>query len=597
MFAYRFEGTTTQNRSVSADRAQGGGWTHWEAVLALVVAGFLIGQPVPAYSKDGDAAPAAATADHKRTAKTKQSAQGVDNANASANPYPKKYYKGKSSPFPPTGKGGPVFYLVRSDEDISFLRDPAHKPDPMDKFKYIPLAERPDIYLSLNGQQRIRFESIDNNNNFGIATTRLPNGTLKFGPQDQLNLLRLRTQVGADLHVTDYFRAYAEFMAGQQDGDLPPGSMVSASQSNPGQLTQAFVEPRAKVDEAWVGLRAGRQMASFGNGLLLSPNPNSNITMPTFDGVRAYYDAGGFRVDGFAYREAIFDKALFSTIPSNVDLQGIYASYDLPVAGWLGSKAKATIEPFYFDYQSTKSLITGTGIYYDSAFLNGTAITPKPFSGFTTFDHDRRQTVGARLFGYANNFDFDGTAAYQFGHYGNYEARAFMAEADAGYTFSDVFSRPRIGVRGGVASGGASNEDKTISTFNPMASRLSYLTENSNLALSNLYNLSGRLVFTPLSSGPIVTVEAYDAFFWRYTQSDAVYSGLFQFATAPNAYAVTAATPGSYIGHQPAINAQVQIDPHIHLNFVLARFIMGDAMKAAGAKDSNYVRGQLTLLF
>src|SRR5207245_1814736 len=52
----------------------------------------------------------------------------------------------------------PSFQTLRYEEDYSFLRDPDCRTDVWDRIKYMPLNEASDVYLSLGGDLRERYE-------------------------------------------------------------------------------------------------------------------------------------------------------------------------------------------------------------------------------------------------------------------------------------------------------------------------------------------------------------------------------------------------------------------------------------------------------
>jgi hypothetical protein len=58
-----------------------------------------------------------------------------------------------------------TYDLIRSDENWSFLRDPALRQDFWDPIKYIRLRSgQDDWYLSIGGEVRLDFERIGNDN-------------------------------------------------------------------------------------------------------------------------------------------------------------------------------------------------------------------------------------------------------------------------------------------------------------------------------------------------------------------------------------------------------------------------------------------------
>src|SRR5271155_1232916 len=83
------------------------------------------------------------------------------------------FYKGK-------GPGRDNSWLERYEEDYSYLRDPTLSTDPVDPLKFIPFDPDGDIYLTLNGEMRFRYDNTDHKN-FGIATAATP-GIVGKGP-------------------------------------------------------------------------------------------------------------------------------------------------------------------------------------------------------------------------------------------------------------------------------------------------------------------------------------------------------------------------------------------------------------------------------
>src|SRR5438105_8488466 len=59
------------------------------------------------------------------------------------------------------GPGRGNSFLLRYEEDYSYLRDPALSTDPFDPLKFIPLTPDGDFYLTLNGETRFRYDNTD----------------------------------------------------------------------------------------------------------------------------------------------------------------------------------------------------------------------------------------------------------------------------------------------------------------------------------------------------------------------------------------------------------------------------------------------------
>jgi len=102
------------------------------------------------------------------------------------------FYKGK-------GPGRGNSYVARYEEDYAYLRDPARAADWFDPFKFIPLNEAGDIYLTLNGEIRFRYDNTDHRN-FAIATAaaagRRLAGVHSCGRRQQQRTLQAALRLG-----------------------------------------------------------------------------------------------------------------------------------------------------------------------------------------------------------------------------------------------------------------------------------------------------------------------------------------------------------------------------------------------------------------
>ncbi|HMJ64382.1 MAG TPA: alginate export family protein [Candidatus Binatia bacterium] len=94
----------------------------------------------------------------------------------------------------------PAFKPQRYDESYVYLHDPARRSDYFDPIKYIPLTEERNVYLSIGGDARLRCEYF-HNPSWGAA------------PQDNDGYWLQRYLVHRDLHITAWFRAFAQFQS------------------------------------------------------------------------------------------------------------------------------------------------------------------------------------------------------------------------------------------------------------------------------------------------------------------------------------------------------------------------------------------------
>ena len=76
------------------------------------------------------------------------------------------FYKGK-------GPGRGNSYVARFEEDYGYLRDPTRSTDFFDPLKYIAIDRDRDIYLTLNGEARFRYDNTDYRN-LAVAPAATP---------------------------------------------------------------------------------------------------------------------------------------------------------------------------------------------------------------------------------------------------------------------------------------------------------------------------------------------------------------------------------------------------------------------------------------
>jgi len=518
-------------------------------------------------------------------------ASGAAAQSTDAPPTQPVYYKGKSP-----GYGN--LHIARYDEDYSYLRDPAKATSFLDKFKFIPLDEAGDSYLTLNAEARLRFDYTENKN-FGAAPSATvpirPGAPLQFGtvrPPYDSELLKQRYVVGADLHLGEHLRFYGELWHAEQTGH-GSGPVIPASQRNDLELINGFVELMQPMGTARTGVRIGRQELFFGNSHNVAANIATSLPDPIFDGVRAYADWGSVRVDAFAYNAYKYVDGYFAGYDNpHRNLWGVYGSVDLPKTTLFGQPLAPSLDAFYYWFRAAPNNNgSGTGLYNDAALR--TSRTVSATSGFLVAD-DHRHTFGTRAYGTLGGFSYDWDAAIQRGSYGPLNVHAWGFNTDTAYTFADLPWRPRLGTHVDGASGGADRSPGTISTYQPMFPDTLYYLPNSFFSPTNFYDIAPRVRVTPMQG---LNVEFYYAFLWRYSESDAVYTGNWKGANGTNALATTALVPGRVIGRMPNLTVSWAPLRNLFLRLTVAEFLPGDALKRVQAKNTTYVNAQATVKF
>jgi hypothetical protein len=500
------------------------------------------------------------------------------------------FYKGK-------GPGRDTSYLERYEEDYTYLRDPTLSTDPFDPLKYIPFDPDGDVYLTLNGEFRFRYDNTDHKN-FGIATGATPGKVPSFTPATGVStneLYKQRYELGADLHLGDYLRFYGELYHGQQTGH-DTGDPIPGNLRDELGLVNGFGEIHDNTATSETGFRAGRQEIYFGNDLQVRANVSTNLPSPVFDGFRAYRDWGFARVDAFLYNVVDFENGILQDKDNaHTNLWGVYGSYDLPRWSLAGADAKSSVDLFYFGWRSSPFANgKGSAIYDDAAFLTGAKIVAATGAGFVT-SQDHRDTFGLRGYGAVGDVDYDWQGAGQTGSYAGLTVKAFAVNTDTGYTFHDLPWKPRIGAHADIASGGADKAGGTMSTYQPMYPNTQYYVPNNEFAPTNFFDVAPRIGVKPAET---VTAEFYYSFLWRYSQSDAIYTGApWPGGNGQNNYAATVLAPGKTIGRQADLRATWAITPHVLTLFELGIFDPGSAIRTAGGHTTTFLDANLTFKF
>jgi Alginate export len=267
------------------------------------------------------------------------------------------------------------------DEDYLYLRDPAARTGAWwEPLKYVPLNATGDVYLTLGAELRLRYEHFENNN-WGQ------------GPATNDGYLWYRALPLADLHLGPNVRLFGQLIAGWA-ADKEDKSPVDETGVD---LLQGFADLKLPLgdDNASLTLRPGRQMLTYGSERLIGLRYGPNI-LRTFDGAKSFLEVGDWRVDGF---------------------------YARPVAPRLGNFDDRTddTQSVWSLYATRRNLPVGQGtgldVYY-IGFDNDAAVFNQGAGA------ERRQTLGARLFGQAQGWDWNWEVFYQFGTFGDGAIRA-----------------------------------------------------------------------------------------------------------------------------------------------------------------------------
>lgn len=421
----------------------------------------------------------------------------------------------------------PQILFNRWQEDWSVLANSAVPREPLDNLKYVPLAS--DAYLSLGADLRERFEANDAVN-FGVNGAR---------PQEYV-ISRLET------HVDVRWDGLQAFV--QVQSDFAPGkSTLTPVDQDRLDLEQAFLAYTTKIGDGVLRLRAGRQQIGFDLQRFISVRDGPNIRQ-SYDALWADYETSDWRFISF-YSHPVQNRDLraFDDYSSNhLTYGGIRAEYKISD----DSDISAILSQYKQDHAHFLS-------------VGGTEL---------------RNILDLRYAGHAYGFDWDAEWMGQSGHIANESIRAWAVGSRAGYTLSEVYWTPRLGLQIDAASGNSNN--KTLGTFNPLFPNGYYETLSGYTGYTNFIHVKPSLTVKP---EPNVTAMLAVAAQWRETTSDAVY-------TQPDIPVLgTAGRGGSYTGTYVQGRVDWQITPHFAAAIEAVRFQVAHSILQAGGHDGNYL--------
>lgn len=203
----------------------------------------------------------------------------------------------------------PAFQLVRADEDYRPNDQFAPAPEP---YKYLPLTQDGETYLSFGGELRERYDVFDAPR-FGIGTR-----------SDAYDLQRLLLHM--DFHLNRRFRLFAQL--GRHDVFDKRTAVLPVDRS-PTNVQNLFVDLVPDAGEHW-RLRVGRQELLFNTTqrfVAVREGPNLR---QSYDGTRLTWQKGSWSVDGFTVRPVIVRPDAFENHGDpNTRFSGLYVSRSL----------------------------------------------------------------------------------------------------------------------------------------------------------------------------------------------------------------------------------------------------------------------------
>lgn len=286
---------------------------------------------------------------------------------------------------------------------------------------------------------------------------------------------------------------------------------------------------------------------SFGSSRLIAIRDGPDVHY-AHDGVRGTLVVDKVTVDAFATRLVNLEKYQFDDWNSGQDLWGLYGKIQ-------GTGPIKGVDLYYIGDQK------------ESANVNGRV-------GSQT-----RHSIGARAFGARSSLDYDVEGVFQFGEFDGDQIRAWTVASDIGYTLSNSFGAPRIGLKADIASGGPDHPGGTISTFDPLLFKAPYFNEATLVRPSNLIDLHPSVRVSPTSA---TTLSAGYDILWRYSTQDGLYN------TPGRVVIPGSANDSRSIGGALDATLEWQIDRHLSWTASYVHHFSGSFITGAGGKDVDF---------
>ena len=441
----------------------------------------------------------------------------------------------------------PDYKQLRYDEDWSSLRDRSQRTEYLDGMKYIPFGHREDCYLTLGGEVRPYYEWF-RNEDWGAE------------PKDNNGFLLQRYMFHADLHLGKSLRVFGQLKSGIQNGrnggPRPPDEDKL-------DVHQAFADLTIQSDESRsIVLRFGRQELSLGSQRLISTREGPNVRA-SFDGVRLLLKESNWKIDAFFTKPVKTNRGFFDDSPDHAEtFWGVYAVRPLSILPLGGN-----VDLYYLGLDKKQA-----------RFDQGEG-------------RESRHSIGTRLWSASAPIDYNLELVYQFGAFHalqNGDLRAWTVASDIGYKFR-LPLKPRLGLKANATSGDKDPNDPDLETFNPLFPKGNYFGQLTPVGPRNHRDLHPDLSLTLLKN---VSLIADWVFYWRQSTRDAVYG------VPGNIQRTGQLSRARFIGHQPGIEVNVQVDRHTTISFDIAKFIVGPFLRETPpGENTSYFAAWVTYKF
>lgn len=431
-------------------------------------------------------------------------------------------------------------------DESARLTNPDCRSPLLGPMQFIPLSrENENYFLSLGFWIRERADYASNPNFSGT-----PSGNV-FQMQ--------RYFFHTDLHLGDRFRFFGELGSSLVDGRN--GGPRPGIDEEKMYVHQGFFDiGLLKSGHNELTLRAGRQEVALGSENLVSTRDGRNLRR-SLDGARLTWVKGDWTVDFLALKPTQENPSYFDDPPTHG--QSFWAAYAVHPFKFL---PHGNVDAYYMglDNQSVTFVGKGTG-------------------------REQRETVGARLWGSTEHWDYNWEPDFQWGSFRSDAIRAWAVSTETGYRIDSARLSPRFALRAVAFSGDQKPGGSTLGTFNSIYEKGPYFSYAELFARRNLIALQPSAEFKLRKS---LSLTLNPAFFWRESTSDGLYA-------ISNAVVVSGGkSDARYIATQASTQVKWKMTRNLTWFTEFGHFFPGEFLKeATPGRNLNYWTGWLDIRF
>jgi hypothetical protein len=441
----------------------------------------------------------------------------------------------------------PAFTQLTYDEDNRYFSNSNCRAQFLDRLKFIPLrGDDENYYLSLGIFTRDRGEYFSHPD-------------LGSGSTGNAYLMQ-RYFLHMDLHLGERFRFFGELASSLETGrNGGPRAGLDEKQLY---VHQGFFDIGLwQSDKNSLTLRAGRQEMVLGSENFVSTRDGRNIRR-SLTGFRLTWVKGDWTIDTFAMRPTLDNPGDFNDSPNHAS--SFWGAYAVRPFAFL---PRGNVDLYYFglDLKSVHFDGRGTG-------------------------REQRETIGTRLWGTTERWDYNDEFTYQFGWFGPVDdIRAWAISTETAYRVDSNSLKPRFALRAMSFSGDQNPSSGTLGTFNSIFEKGPYFSYAEVFARRNLIALQP---YVELHLSKTVTLTPNPAFFWRESPRDGLY-------TVGNAVIISGQNSNArYIATQASAQLRWKMNRNLTWFTEYAHFFPGEFLKqSTPGSNMNFWTGWLDIRY